>query len=76
LAALESDKLDRAVLDVFNVEPLPENHPFWQHPKITVTHHTAAITQIKDVAALFVDNAQRFLNNEPLLHVLDWERGY
>ena len=33
-----------ATLDVFRVEPLPAEHPFWHHPKITVTPHTSART--------------------------------
>lgn len=44
LAALDQGQLASATLDVFRVEPLPEAHPFWSHPKITVTPHLAAPT--------------------------------
>ena len=44
LAALDAGRLASATLDVFRVEPLPADHPFWSHPKITVTPHIAAPT--------------------------------
>jgi glyoxylate/hydroxypyruvate reductase len=44
LAALDEGRLASATLDVFRVEPLPGEHPFWSHPKITVTPHLAAPT--------------------------------
>ena len=44
LAALDDGRLASATLDVFRVEPLPAAHPFWSHPKITVTPHIAAPT--------------------------------
>jgi len=44
LAALDEGRLASATLDVFRVEPLPADHPFWSHPKITVTPHIAAPT--------------------------------
>jgi glyoxylate/hydroxypyruvate reductase len=44
LAALDEGRLASATLDVFRVEPLPAQHPFWSHPKITVTPHLAAPT--------------------------------
>lgn len=42
LAALDSGKLDGATLDVFVTEPLPVDHPFWRHPRVTVTPHCAS----------------------------------
>ncbi len=42
LSALDSGQLGGASLDVFATEPLPKGHPFWQHPRILVTPHTAA----------------------------------
>jgi glyoxylate/hydroxypyruvate reductase len=44
LALLDNGHLEGATLDVFRVEPLPRNHPFWNHPKITLTPHTSART--------------------------------
>lgn len=76
LTALNEGRLKAAVLDVFQQEPLPPSHPFWSHPKIVVTSHTAAVSYPKDVAQVFVANAKRYLANHPLLYVLDFERGY
>lgn len=44
LAALESGQLRAAALDVFQQEPLPQHHPLWRHPRVTVTPHIAALT--------------------------------
>ena len=44
LALLDEGHLAAATLDVFRTEPLPSDHPFWQHPKITVTPHMSART--------------------------------
>lgn len=74
--ALNHEHLRAAVLDVFRQEPLPDHHPFWHHEKIIVTQHTAAESDPKDIAALFHDNARRFLNGETLKYVFDFEKGY
>jgi glyoxylate/hydroxypyruvate reductase A len=76
LAALDSGQLDGACLDVFEVEPLPETHPFWSHPKIIVTPHISSITYPKAVAPQIIENYQRSRTGEPLLYVVDVERGY
>jgi glyoxylate/hydroxypyruvate reductase A len=76
LAALDSGQLDGACLDVFEVEPLPEGHPFWSHPKIIVTPHISSITYPRDVAPQIIENYQRTKTGNPLLHVVDVARGY
>jgi glyoxylate/hydroxypyruvate reductase A len=76
LAALDSGQLDGACLDVFEVEPLPEDHPFWNHPKIIVTPHISSITYPRDVAPQIIENYQRTETGNPLLHVVDVDRGY
>ncbi len=67
-----------AVLDVFRTEPLPEDHPFWTTPGITVLPHFGGLHPTRDelVAALFVENLRRFLDGAPLQHVVDRTRGY
>lgn len=47
IAALDSGHVSRAVLDVFDVEPLPDDHPFWTHPKVTIYPHIASVTRVK-----------------------------
>ena len=76
LAALDSGHLAGACLDVFEVEPLPEDHPFWSHPKIIVTPHISSITYPKAVAPQIVENYQRTITGKPLLNVVDMKRGY
>ncbi|XDF34120.1 glyoxylate/hydroxypyruvate reductase A [Paracidovorax avenae] len=56
LAALESGRIASAVLDAFVEEPLPAAHPFWHHPRITVTPHIATRTGPETIARLTRDH--------------------
>ena len=76
LAALDSGQLSGACLDVFEVEPLPEDHPFWSHPKIIVTPHISSLTFPKAVAPQIIENYHRTETGRSLLNVVDIERGY
>lgn len=76
LQALDKGALAHAVLDVFRSEPLDPVHPFWQHPNISVTAHTAAESQPSDVADVFLDNALRYIKGEPLKYQFDFDKGY
>ena len=59
LAALDEGQLGSATLDVFRVEPLPAEHPFWSHPKVTVTPHLAAPTPYGPAADQIADALKR-----------------
>ena len=59
LAALQSGQIASAVLDAFVEEPLPAAHPFWHHPRITVTPHIATRTGPEAIARLTDDNLKR-----------------
>jgi glyoxylate/hydroxypyruvate reductase A len=59
LAALESGQIASAVLDAFVEEPLPAQHPFWHHPRITVTPHIATRTGPEAIARQTEDNLRR-----------------
>ena len=76
LAALNSGQIAHATLDVFRTEPLPQDHPFWSHPKITVTPHIAADTRPHTAARALVENIRRSEAGEPLLHRGDRTLGY
>jgi glyoxylate/hydroxypyruvate reductase A len=76
LAALDSAQVGHATLDVFRQEPLPPNHPFWHHPRVTVTPHIAASTRPETAARVIVENIRRAEAGEPLLHRVDRARGY
>lgn len=76
LAALDQGRLQRAVLDVFGQEPLPSDHPFWQHPRVTVLPHVAALTDLHTAAQVVARNLQRLKAGQPVLHLVDRARGY
>jgi glyoxylate/hydroxypyruvate reductase A len=76
LAAMDTGQIAAASLDVFRVEPLPRDHPFWAHPKITVTPHIAADTRADGAAKVLVENIRRSLAGEPLINLVDRVRGY
>ncbi|KAA1179730.1 glyoxylate/hydroxypyruvate reductase GhrA [Photorhabdus heterorhabditis] len=76
LVAINKGYISGASLDVFVEEPLPEMHPFWTHPRITVTPHVAAIT-IPDIAMNTIsENIQRIEKGELPTGVVDMELGY
>src|SRR3990167_2100988 len=73
LDALNQGKLSGACLDVFHQEPLEPNHPFWSHPKITVTPHIASVTDPATAALQLVENYHRLMQNQPLNNCVDRE---
>jgi glyoxylate/hydroxypyruvate reductase A len=76
LALLDEGHLAGAALDVFRTEPLPAEHPFWRHPKITVTPHTSARTMRDESIAQIVRKIRAFEAGEPIAGVVDRQRGY
>ena len=76
VAALEQGALGGAVLDVFQQEPLPPAHPLWRLPNVIITSHTAALSFAEDIAPIFVENYGRWVTRQPLLHAVDFTRGY
>ena len=57
-------------------EPLPADHPFWAHEKITVTPHIASVTRPSTAAKVIAENIRRGEAGEPFLHLVDRTRGY
>lgn len=78
VAAAANGTIAGAVLDVFRVEPLPSDHPFWTTRNIMVLPHVGGLHPERDrlVAALFVENARRFADGRPLQALVERARGY
>lgn len=76
LASLDSGHTGHATLDVFRVEPLPPDHPFWGHPRVTVTPHIASETRAISAARVIAENIRRGEAGEPFLHLVDRRAGY
>lgn len=76
IAALDSGQIVGATLDVFHTEPLPQDHPFWTHPKVTVTPHIASITNPDTAGEQIIANIRRLIAGVPLLHLVDRNAGY
>lgn len=78
VAALRDGPVEAASLDVFEVEPLPAESPLWTMPGVAVSAHMSGDYEgwREALADQFVDNARRWLSGEPLLNVVDKERGF
>ena len=76
LSALDIGQLSYATLDVFNEEPLPVEHPFWEHPQITITPHNASITDPKSVSKQIYENIRREAQKIPLLNTVNRRLEY
>ncbi|MBV9994866.1 MAG: D-2-hydroxyacid dehydrogenase [Caulobacteraceae bacterium] len=73
LAALDRGTPERAVLDVFRAEPLAPDSPFWGHPRVTLTGHTAGLGSglAERSREVFLENLGRYLSGAPLLYEAD-----
>jgi glyoxylate/hydroxypyruvate reductase A len=65
-----------ATLDVFRTEPLPKTHPFWNHPKITITPHTSARTLRSESIAQIAGKIRALQRGQVIAGVVDLSRGY
>ncbi|BAY08979.1 D-2-hydroxyacid dehydrogenase [Calothrix sp. NIES-2098] len=76
--ALAEGWIGGAALDTVSIEPLPQESPLWSLPNLLITPHTSAISPaLKErIAALFLDNLQRFRNGQPLRNVVNKQAGY
>jgi phosphoglycerate dehydrogenase-like enzyme len=76
IEALEQRRLAAAVLDVFEEEPLPPQHPLWRTRGVFISSHTAAPSFPSDIVGVFVDNYRRYARGETLRYQVDFDRGY
>ncbi len=76
LAALQSGHLRGACLDVFSIEPLPQDHLFWKNKNIIITPHCSSATHPDSVAPQIIRNYRLMQDAKPLINVVDVNRGY
>lgn len=76
MVLLDSGHLAGATLDVFRTEPLPASHPFWTHPKISITPHTSARTLREESIAQIAGKLAALQRGEPVAGVVERSRGY
>jgi len=79
IAALDSNHISAATLDVFKTEPLPKDHPFWAHEKISVTPHVAAETRLSTASKVIIDNIRHLDDGgsiDDVEGVFDPQAGY
>lgn len=76
LEALNSGQISGALLDVYSEEPLSKEHPFWEHPLITMTPHIASVTNPEAAAPQIAENCQRHMEGKPLNNLIDRKKGY
>ncbi|MEC1719714.1 D-2-hydroxyacid dehydrogenase [Schinkia azotoformans] len=79
IKALETDEIAHAVLDVFETEPLPKGHPFWQMENVTITPHLSGVSRqyLLRCIEIFEHNLKQYLSGENnLINVIDLDRGY
>ena len=76
LRELDSGHLAHAYLDVFDTEPLPASDPLWRHPAVTLTPHSAALTEPRTAIPKIVENVERVRRGEQPAHLVDFAAGY
>jgi phosphoglycerate dehydrogenase-like enzyme len=78
IRALESGRIRGAALDVFNLEPLPSDHPFWRMRNVVLSPHTADRVEgfLGPAFDCFLENVGRFQRGQPLLNIVDKSAGY
>jgi glyoxylate/hydroxypyruvate reductase A len=75
MQALDDGLLAGAILDVMSIEPLPADHPLWQHPGIQLTPHISGY-HLGDAVLDIAENYRRLQSGESRLHLVDRGRGY
>lgn len=76
IAALDSGRLSEAYLDVFEREPLPRDHRYWNHPRVRITPHVAALTPHVLACDQVADKIRKLESGEAVSGIVDRKRGY
>lgn len=74
--AIRCGWLGGAILDVFNIEPLPASHPLWTLPGVTISPHVSGATQVEQAVKTFVDNLASYESGKSLPNEVDFFKGY
>lgn len=74
--ALKTGQLSGAALDVFNTEPLPEDHSFWENKDIIITPHIASMSNAASVSSQIAKNYKRLQKGVELMNTVSHDRGY
>jgi glyoxylate/hydroxypyruvate reductase A len=76
LEALSGKRIGGAILDVFDEEPLPADHPLWKFENVVITPHISGPSTPDEIGPIFDDNLRRYLARRPLRYQVDRRRGY
>ncbi|CAH0323319.1 Glyoxylate/hydroxypyruvate reductase A [Microbacterium sp. Bi128] len=78
LEALGNGQVSYACLDVFAVEPLPQDSPLWNHPRVMVSPHTSALSAAENrlITERFCSNLRTYLDGGELPHLVDTVHFY
>jgi len=76
IAALDKGKVEVAVLDVFNEEPLPVDNPLWEHPRVFVTPHVASVTTPESAIVSVAEAINEMRKGWPYTNLVDPNLGY
>jgi len=76
IAALDRGHIAHATLDVFTTEPLPVEHPFWRHPRTTVTPHVASVTISETASRVVIEGLKAMRAGRQPANIVDLAKGY
>ncbi len=76
IEALSGKRIGGAILDVFDEEPLPADHPLWKLENVVITPHISGPSTPDEIGPIFDDNLRRYLARRPLRFEVDRTRGY
>lgn len=76
IPAINQGFLSGALLDVYRIEPLVKEHPFWDEERIQITPHIASVTNPKAASPQIIENLNRLKANQPLINLVNRQRGY
>lgn len=74
--ALDQGYISAAILDVFEIEPLPKDSTLWARKDVVISPHVSGVTRAADVPDIVLENYRRYTEGEEVLYKVDWSKGY